>query len=102
MTLAEAMRHMEQTVGCTVCLEALHLQLFAMPTLALAPDQYLHHGERCRRFKMSDRFAICVANKNRSVKLAQYGREFYGHCPNGIWDMAYPVLFRSKLAAVFY
>lgn len=74
-----------------------------VPDLKLKPDQHLHHGDYCRFAKFHDRNRRCSTNKERSVAKARSGVPFWGTCPFGVWDLAYPILEPGgKLLAVIY
>ncbi len=102
MNLSELMRYMAEKSGAVVNIEALHPAFFSAESLKLAPDQYLHHGEYCLYAKLSGPSYGCSRNKSRSTRIAGFGRCFYGPCPNGIWDLAYPVIRDGKAAATVY
>lgn len=99
MKLSDAMRRLELELGAVVNLEVLHPGFVEYPELALASDQYYHHGEFCRWAKLRPGgLKVCSENKARSKLLAACGRSFCGCCPNGIWDCAAPVLLDGYLA----
>ena len=99
MKLSDAMRRLELELGAVVNLEVLHPGFVEYPELALASDQYYHHGEFCRWAKLRPGgLKVCSENKARSKQLAACGRSFCGCCPNGIWDCAAPVLLDGHLA----
>ncbi len=102
MILSELMRYMAEKHGATVNVEALHPAFYNRESLKLAPDQYLHHGAYCLYAKLRGDFTICSRNKRRSVALARDGKIRCGLCPNGVWDLACPVLVYGNLAAVVY
>lgn len=103
MKLSDAMRRLELELGAVVNLEVLHPGFVEYPELALASDQYYHHGEFCRWAKLRPGgLKVCSENKARSKQLAACGRSFCGCCPNGIWDCAAPVLLDGHLAAIAY
>lgn len=102
MELAALLRHVETETGAVANLEALHPAFFEAASLRLAPDQYLHHGEHCRRVKLSSSFPLCSENKRRAVEIARRGRVFSGCCPFGLWDMAFPLLVDGSLACVVF
>ncbi len=101
VNLGGAMRKLERELGAVVSCEVLHPAFAEEEALALAPDQYLHHAAFCRASKLAAG-SVCIANKERSKRIASLGRAFYGCCPNGIWDYAQPVVFEGRAAAVFY
>ena len=74
-----------------------------VPELRLKPDQLVHHGAFCRFVKLRDRNIRCSQNKTRSVSLAsKRDRPFWGCCPFGVWDMAWPIKHKDTLVAVLY
>ena len=74
-----------------------------VPELRLKPDQLVHHGAFCRFAKLRGRNVDCSRNKARSVFLAaQRNQPFWGCCPFGIWDMAWPIKHAGRLMAVLY
>ena len=102
MRLTMLLRQLEEESGGQLSLEALHPAFEQVPELKLAPDQYLHHAPFCRSRKLGRDYAVCVANKRRSLELAARGRSFGGRCPFGIAELAQPVRWRGRLAAVLY
>ena len=74
-----------------------------VPELRLKPDQLVHHGAFCRFAKLRGRNVDCARNKARSISLAaQRHQPFWGCCPFGIWDMAWPIQHAGRLMAVLY
>lgn len=102
MKLAKLLRHIAAKTGAIVNIEAIHSVFLAVDSLRLDPDQYVHSGSICRRMKMDGNFKTCSANKARSLSIAKNSRVFYGQCPFGLWEMACPVIYSHKLAAVIY
>ena len=74
-----------------------------VPDLRVKPDQLVHHGDFCRFVKLRDRNIRCSQNKAHSVLIAaKRDRPFWGCCPFGVWDMAWPIKHKGTLVAVLY
>ncbi len=103
MKLSELMLTVEELCGMSVSVEVINQNLIR-PCLALRlpQDQYLHHSEACRRIKFSSEVKACQDNKTRSTVVARCGRSFCGYCPNGVWDLAVPVVYQENAVAVVY
>lgn len=102
MKLCHLLRMLETKLAASISVEVVHRIFHDCVILKLAPDQYLHHAEICRRHKLHDHNEVCAANKTRSVQVAQRGCSFYGECPCGVWDYAQPVMLGRELIAVLY
>ena len=102
MNLATAVKILETECCTQISIEARHGAFADCEDLKLAPDQYLHHSLFCRGRKLADHNKNCAANKKRSLEIASYGRSFCGTCPFGVKELAQPVIFNKKLAAVCY
>ena len=73
------------------------------PELRLQPEQYYHHGPFCLFAKFRNRNTPCSANKSRSKTIAAARRTpFWGTCPYGVWDLAFPTLLGERLVGIFY
>lgn len=73
------------------------------PELRLQPAQYYHYGPFCVFAKFHNRNTHCRANKTRSKAIAAARRApFWGCCPYGVWDLAFPALLGERLLGVFY
>ncbi|OGV47908.1 MAG: hypothetical protein A2017_02350 [Lentisphaerae bacterium GWF2_44_16] len=102
MKLTDLLRTVSQKTGAFVNIEALHPAFLNEKRLKLAPDQYIHQGEFCSLVKRNGALPICTGNKKASRKIAAYGKCFHGCCPNGIWELAFPVLTNGTLSAIVY
>ncbi len=102
MKLATLLRELERRASCSISLEALHPAFVRAASLALPPDQYVHHAAFCRTRKLGENSQECIRNKRRSLEIAALGRAFRGHCPHGIEELAQPVMLSGRLAAVLY
>jgi len=89
----EAVINLHDVAGVTV----------QIPELRVKPDQLVHHGAFCRFVKLRDGNNRCSQNKRHSVSQAsQRDKPFWGCCPFGVWDMAWPVKHQETLVAVLY
>jgi len=71
--------------------------------LRLRAEQYYHHGPFCLFAKFQNRNVGCAENKEKSKRIAGKVRTpFWGCCPYGVWDLAYPVVFQETIAGIFY
>ncbi|MBO5307466.1 MAG: helix-turn-helix transcriptional regulator [Lentisphaeria bacterium] len=102
MNLSTAVKILETECCTQISIEACHDAFADCEDLKLAPDQYLHHSLFCRERKLADHNKSCASNKKRSLEIASCGRRFCGTCPFGVRELAQPVIFRKKLAAVCY
>lgn len=102
MRLTKLLRLIARKTGATVNIETVHPAFLAAERLKLDPDQHVHSGDHCRQMKLDGNFKICSANKRRSIRIAEKGRPFCGTCPNGVWELAWPVIHGGQLAAVIY
>lgn len=102
MNLSTVVKLLETECRTQISIEARHGAFADCEDLKLAPDQYLHHSFFCREKKLADHNKSCAANKKRSLAIASFGRRFCGTCPYGVRELAQPVIFDNKLAAVCY
>ncbi len=102
MKLSDLMRQEEQKTGAVICLEPRHPAFFSVKDLKLQPDQYLHHGSYCVFVKNAGGLLICAAAKKNCMQLAAHGKNFSGICPNGIFELVCPVMFKNELAGVLF
>lgn len=102
MNLSTLLKLLESECRTQICMETRHDAFMDWDELKLSPDQYLHHSFFCREKKLSDGNKRCSENKKRSVQIASLGRAFCGKCPFGVLELAQPVFFEKKLAAVCY
>jgi AraC-like DNA-binding protein len=92
-----------QVHGAVVNLHDVTGVTLQVPELRLKPDQLMHHGAFCRFAKLHGRNIQCSQNKNRSIAIAELrDKPFWGCCPFGVWDMAWPLKYKGKLTAVLY
>lgn len=103
MNLPSLIRQLEKKLNLNISLEPRHAAFSDDPELFLSPDEYWHHCDICRAKKMNSKtFEICRKNKMASIRIAELGRMFAGSCPHGIYELACPVIFDGRLAAVVY
>ncbi|GEM_PF-623885 len=102
MRLSKLLRYIARKTGTVVNIETLHPAFLTADRLKLDPDQHIHSGDFCRQMKLGSDFKACQKNKKRSILISQKGRSFCGVCPFGVWELAQPVMYAGKLAAVIY
>lgn len=99
-------RLMESVAGQTGSIVNLHDLAgitLKVPDLRIKPDQHLHHGKYCRFAKAHGHNAECGRNKEKSLHVARKTQKpFWGCCPMGIWDLAFPVVMDGRVLAVLY
>ena len=102
MNLSAILKIIETECGTRISIEALHPAFADCEELQMTPEQPLHHSHFCRSKKLADNNRRCAMNKRRSLEIASRGRSFCGKCPFGVRELAVPVMFQHKLAAVCY
>lgn len=103
LQLAELMRWTEEQTGCVVQFHDLAGVTLLVPQLQLPARWHYHHGPYCEFMKRQGCQSLCAAAKERSLAIARRRRRpFCGVCPQGVWDLVYPVEFNGQLAGVFY
>lgn len=102
MNLSTLLKTLESECLTRISIETRHEAFSDCEDLFLTPDQHLHSSFFCREKKLADGNRSCAANKDRSLKIASYGRAFCGTCPFGVRELAQPVIYQGKLAAVCY
>lgn len=102
MNLSAILKIIETECCTRISIEALHPAFADCEELQMTPEQPLHHSHFCRSKKLADNNRRCAMNKRRSLEIASRGRSFCGKCPFGVRELAVPVMFQHKLAAVCY
>lgn len=103
MNLAEYCTQINRETGAVVHIETWgHHAFYLMESLKIPHEIGTHYGGYCRWFRSNNGFPICRKNKLRSREIARKGREFCGICPNGVWEMAIPVLFEEYKPITVY
>lgn len=101
--LSTVMTQISRVAECQVSIEDLTGITLRHSALRIHPEQHWHQGGFCRYIKLRDANRSCAVNKQKSKNLAIHlRRPFEGCCPFGIWDMAWPVIFRGEVVAVLY
>lgn len=102
MNLSIILKTLESECCTRISIEALHPAFADVEDLQMTPEQPLHHSHFCRGKKLADNNRRCSMNKRRSLEIAALGRSFCGKCPFGVRELAVPVMFQNRLAAVCY
>ena len=102
MTLTELIRQQEKSLHVSISMEILHPLFLAKKRLRLLPDQYLHHTPFCCSRKAGASFLQCMLNKERSKRIAAFGKAFSGYCVYGRWEYALPVMLEGSVGAILY
>lgn len=74
-----------------------------LPELQLRGEQFYHYGSFCLHAKFHNRNIDCARNKEKSKqRAAAQNSPFWGCCPYGLWDLAYPATWNGALVGIFY
>ncbi|MDA3959638.1 MAG: helix-turn-helix domain-containing protein [Planctomycetota bacterium] len=100
---SDVMTWVSRATGAIVNIDDCGGYTYRVPELQLTRQDRYHHGPFCSHAKRSGLQPQCQANKHRSLARAQRdGTAFWGTCPFGLWDLAFPVLRDAQPIAVFY
>jgi AraC-like DNA-binding protein len=102
-TFSDLLSWVETVSDCLINFHDVTGITLEVPKLSVPAKWQYHHGPYCEFVKLQGNQPRCLATKARSVEKAKALREpFEGVCPQGIWDLAYPVVFGEDVVAVLY
>lgn len=103
MTLQEMIQAM--TVGRNIHISVHDLTgLLQRPQLSLRRENRIHTCAFCDGAKAtSEGYHICVSHKEKVNALAvRRKKPFWGYCPYGMQELAYPVVSRDRVLCIIY
>ncbi|GHC09550.1 helix-turn-helix transcriptional regulator [Cerasicoccus arenae] len=101
--ISRLMDRIARQTASTVNMEDLLGVTLHFPELRLRAEQYYHYGAFCLFAKFHNRKVGCAQNKEKSkAKARAMQAPFSGCCRYGVWDSAFPVIWRGEVVAIFY
>jgi AraC-like DNA-binding protein len=102
MILSELLQQMAREIGCSINVELTCSQMWTTAALSLPASLTVHSHDYCRFIKRHDANYSCSLHKHYTMRIAAYGRRFYGSCPYGMWELVQPVIWQGRLACILY
>lgn len=103
MTLAACIAAMESGRQLHICVHDVS-GILEQPIFALDFRHRMHDMSFCDEAKRTAKgYALCMRHKERVNALCvRHGRVVCGHCPFGLYEIAYPVVIKGKTACILY